>query len=242
MHWYYAQKNRQMGPINDEAFSRLIETGAIRSETLVWRQGMNQWATLGQVRAGAEDDGERTWGFCSECGNTFTNENLIHFQDVRICHLCKGRYFQQIIEGARTYSSIEYGGFWLRFAAKMIDGIIVGIGQMLLTLPLTLIFHFGATEMAVWISIFNTILQIVIDAGYRIFFVGKYGATLGKMACSLKIVTSDGKRVGYARATGRYFAEYLSVLTMGIGYFIAAFDDQKRTLHDHLCDTRVVKK
>ena len=33
----------------------------------------------------------------------------------------------------------------------------------------------------------------------------------------------------------------LSIVMLGIGYLIAAFDDQKRTLHDHICDTRVIR-
>ena len=46
----------------------------------------------------------------------------------------------------------------------------------------------------------------------------------------------------YGRATGRYFAHFLSSFTLGIGYLIAAFDNEKRALHDHVCDTRVVYK
>jgi hypothetical protein len=34
----------------------------------------------------------------------------------------------------------------------------------------------------------------------------------------------------------------LSGLTCYIGYIIAGFDEQKRTLHDHVCSTRVVYK
>jgi uncharacterized RDD family membrane protein YckC len=78
--------------------------------------------------------------------------------------------------------------------------------------------------------------------GYQIFFLGKYGATPGKMACKLKVVTAEGTPITYGRATGRFFAEKLSGLTCTIGYIIAAFDDQKRTLHDHICGTRVVYK
>jgi uncharacterized RDD family membrane protein YckC len=62
------------------------------------------------------------------------------------------------------------------------------------------------------------------------------------MAVGLRIVTSDGGRVSYARALGRSFAEILSSIICYIGYIIVAFDDQKRALHDHICDTRVVRK
>jgi uncharacterized RDD family membrane protein YckC len=70
--------------------------------------------------------------------------------------------------------------------------------------------------------------------------IGKYGATVGKMACKIKVITADGQPVSYARAFGRYFAKVLSSLTLLIGFIIAAFDSEKRSLHDHICNTRVV--
>jgi uncharacterized RDD family membrane protein YckC len=71
--------------------------------------------------------------------------------------------------------------------------------------------------------------------------VGKFAATPGKMACKLKVVLPEGDRVSYARAIGRHFAKYISGLILGIGYIMAGFDEQKRALHDRICDTRVIK-
>jgi uncharacterized RDD family membrane protein YckC len=72
--------------------------------------------------------------------------------------------------------------------------------------------------------------------------VGKNGATVGKMACGIRVVGADGKSVGYGKSTGRYFAKMLSYIIILIGYIMAAFDDEKRSLHDRLCETRVVYK
>ena len=38
------------------------------------------------------------------------------------------------------------------------------------------------------------------------------------------------------------FAELLSGMICDIGYLIVAFDSQKRGLHDHICNTRVIYK
>ena len=46
----------------------------------------------------------------------------------------------------------------------------------------------------------------------------------------------------YARALGRYFAKILSAAICGIGYIMAAFDEEKRALHDRICNTRVITK
>jgi uncharacterized RDD family membrane protein YckC len=86
------------------------------------------------------------------------------------------------------------------------------------------------------------LIYIGIVAAYNTYFVGKFGATPGKMACSLKIVMAGGAPVSYGRAFGRTFAEMLSGMTCNIGYLIAAFDEEKRSLHDHICATRVVHK
>ena len=61
------------------------------------------------------------------------------------------------------------------------------------------------------------------------------------MALGLKVIRSDGARITYGRAVGRFFAENLSGLILCIGYIMVAFDGEKRALHDHICDTRVVK-
>ena len=86
------------------------------------------------------------------------------------------------------------------------------------------------------------LIFFIIQFAYNIYFVGKYGATPGKMACKLKIVTQYGEPVSYGRATGRCFAEILSGMVCYIGYIMAGFDKEKRALHDHICSTRVVYK
>ena len=75
-----------------------------------------------------------------------------------------------------------------------------------------------------------------------------WGATLGKMACGLKVVLSDGNSLGWGVSLGRYFmynvvisaipfVNWILLLTTAI---MAGLDDQKRGLHDRVCDTRVV--
>ena len=82
---------------------------------------------------------------------------------------------------------------------------------------------------------------IVIGLGYDLFFIRKYDATPGKMALGLKVLRKDGSKLSVGRVVGRHFANIVSSLTLLIGYIIAGFDDEKRALHDHMCDTRVIK-
>ena len=84
-------------------------------------------------------------------------------------------------------------------------------------------------------------IQIGTSATYEIVFVARFAATPGKMACGLKVFRADGAALGWGRATARFFANMLNGFTLGIGYLLAAFDAEKRALHDMVCDTRVVK-
>ena len=58
----------------------------------------------------------------------------------------------------------------------------------------------------------------------------------------MKVVRPSGARVGLGRAVARYFAKRLNTLTAGVGYILAAFDSERRGLHDVICDTRVVRR
>ena len=78
---------------------------------------------------------------------------------------------------------------------------------------------------------------------FATYFIGRFAATPGKMICGLKVVTPDGAgSVSYARAAGRHLSEYISMIILAIGYIMAAFDSEKRALHDRICNTRVIKK
>ena len=62
------------------------------------------------------------------------------------------------------------------------------------------------------------------------------------MAVKIKVVRPDGSPIGYGRAFGRYFGFLLSYVICLIGLIMAAFDSEKRALHDRICDTRVIYK
>jgi uncharacterized RDD family membrane protein YckC len=91
-------------------------------------------------------------------------------------------------------------------------------------------------------NILMALIQFGIGVAYETWFVGKFAATPGKMACKIKVVNADGSKVSYLKALGRYFAKMLSSLILFIGYIMVAFDSEKRGLHDHICNTRVIRK
>lgn len=47
--WYYAVGGQQQGPVTEAALREMLARGEIKSEDLVWRDGMAQWQPAGQV-------------------------------------------------------------------------------------------------------------------------------------------------------------------------------------------------
>lgn len=250
MVWYYAHERNRVGPIDDAEFEALVDTGVIVPETLVWNETLPNWVRYADVvlqgSTAAESGGQgRPVETCHECGRMFPQDNMIQYQDAWICASCKPVFIQKLKEGANLGASFEYGGFWIRFAAKFLDGMIQGSVTMVFgVISGIFIALIGPNEgVAIAFQLFIQAISLAFAIFYGTFFVGKFAATPGKMICGLKIIMADGTPVSYPRALGRYFAnDWLNPLTLGIGYLMAAFDDEKRGLHDRICDTRVIKK
>lgn len=263
MNWYYASQGRRVGPVDDTEFEALVETGAITPDTLVWNETLSKWTPYGALEQRATPpqahqseqrqesrerpvvDFEQKRAACSQCGKQFAQDDMIRYQDIWVCAHCKPLFVQKLKEGADVSGAMVFAGFWERFAAKFLDGLIQGVINTALGAVINIaLFALGGRgeNASLAIVIFSQLFQLALAAAYTTFFVGKYGATPGKMALKLQVVTSDGGEVSYARALGRYFAEWLSGITLTIGYLISIWDDEKRTLHDRICDTRVIKK
>ncbi len=137
-------------------------------------------------------------------------------------------------------TELEYAGFWIRVGAKIIDSIITGLVAGVIGIAIGVLLATMNSDPVI-LAVFNQIVGMSIGIFYATWFVGKFGATPGKMALGLKIVKPDGEYLTYMQAFGRFWAEMLSGLIMGIGYLMVAFDEEKRALHDRICATRVVK-
>ena len=252
MNWYYVDRGQQAGPVSDEQLDGMLQSGKIQPDTHVWREGMAAWLPYREARGGAATTGTTASAaeptpeaVCAECGKLFPIDETIPYGNARVCAGCKPVFLQKLQEGASINTGgLNYAGFWIRFAAKFLDGLILGVPFGIVFF--TVVFSGVRNPEAQEFGILPALVQfgfLFVQMGYQIFFLGKYGATLGKMACKIKVVTSDGGKIGYARATGRFFAELLSGMICDIGYIIAAFDNpQKRALHDHICSTRVIYK
>ncbi len=120
----------------------------------------------------------------------------------------------------------HYAGFWIRFLAIFIDSIILNI--------------VGGILGKILGPGIGGFLSFAVNIAYFIYFIGSSGQTPGKMVCGIKVINADGTELDYTRAFLRWLGYIISTLTIGIGYIIAGFDDEKRALHDRIFETRVV--
>jgi len=215
MNWYYSNGGTQAGPIDETELNRLVTFGALRSDTLVWHEGLASWQPLGVVR---------------------------------------GMHPATVVAAGR-----HYGGFWIRFLARLIDGILLGVINAIVRLPLLLMFGIGTMGMGgmgrgfgrpgaglifapamIGLLGISTLIGLALGVAYEVYFLSSYGATPGKMALGLRVIRADGGPISPMLALGRYFAMWISAVIFMIGYIMAAFDPEKRALHDRICETRVI--
>lgn len=150
-----------------------------------------------------------------------------------------------------TPAGVQYGGFWIRVLAYLIDGLVLAIPAFVVQM----IFGLGAMGLASGIggtsgelasigaSLASNGITFVIGLLYFALMESSSNqGTLGKMALSLKVVDYQGKRISFGRAIGRYFSKILSALIIYIGYFMIGFTEKKQGLHDIIAQTYVVKK
>jgi len=181
--------------------------------------------------------------YCSQCGQAKPAQELANFGNTLVCAACKPAYAQRLSEGHATVKALHYAGFWIRFVAAVIDGLITGFASaavQAILIPGLALGRPSPARAAAFLGL-AYLAAITIACAYESLFVYKFGATPGKMVLGLRVVRPDGGPISLGRAIGRYFAKMLSAIVLAIGYIMAAFDNQKRGLHDMLADTRVIK-
>ncbi len=206
--------------------------------------------------------------FCSRCGVRVE-------EGARFCQACgqevgaalpgapsaMGAPSPAVAMSAPASPPLPYAGFWVRFAAYLIDGLILGVPFCFMIVVLIfLLGGFGlvmrrhpvdpsAAAAAVagpivlgiifgWL--FLLILTWLDFAGME---SSERQATFGKSIMSLRVTNLEGRRLSFGHATGRFFAKIVSgMIPLGIGYIMAGFTARKQALHDLIAGTLVLQR
>lgn len=204
------------------------------------------------TQCGAQSSGEA--GFCQKCG----------------ARLATTAIMPQTTAGMASYSAAAaparsavpvlpesyYGGFWIRVAAYLIDGLLVGV----VTLPIFFLTIFPSVASVihqaesnqepgpeVMAALFGSIgvFALVAFCGHWLYEAlltsSSWQGTIGKRILRLKVTDDMGNRIGFGRSTARFFAKILSGWIMYVGFIMVAFMERKRGLHDVICGTQVLR-
>jgi uncharacterized RDD family membrane protein YckC len=159
-------------------------------------------------------------------------------------------------------AAVVYAGFWRRFAAVFIDGMILLIPNMILNLMLSPITGPLLTQIAAWLTslfgqvpapfpmrevillqILNTVASIVPCFYFAAMQSRPRAATVGKMAVGSVVLKENGKPLSFWLAFCREFVKVtLWGFSGGLAMLPAAFTKRKQALHDLIFSTVVVQR
>ena len=192
--------------------------------------------------------------FCAKCGTPFPSDASVPPATPVLIPPAQGSVAPPTTVQSTTslpYATpaVRYGGFWIRFVAAVIDGLVVS--AIVLPVAGIIALGIGVAGGAVRMPGFGVglVREIVLET---LFVCASWiyeaamessskQATLGKMALGLKVTDEQGRRISFARATARYFSKILSGMILWIGYIMAGFTQRKQALHDMIAGTLVIR-
>lgn len=144
----------------------------------------------------------------------------------------------------------QFGGFWLRVAAYIIDYAILaaagGAVMMVLGVVVGVIITMANGQASPAMAAITLLAELVIWIGVWLYFAlmesSRMQATVGKMVLRLKVTNLEGGGIGFGRASGRFFGKILSGWILMIGFMMAGWTQRKQALHDMMAGTLVLRK
>ena len=147
------------------------------------------------------------------------------------CGGCGDELKDVLPAAAPVLETAETAAFKIRVEAFLLDLIFIYLLDFLIKISL-----FG------WKSCgSNNLLYSALFILYFWYFGAVTGQTPGKMLQNIKVVRNDGGRVGFSTGLFRAFLQYIGMGALLVGLLMAAFRKDKKTLHDLLVGTKVIK-
>lgn len=136
-----------------------------------------------------------------------------------------------VAENAVAQMQVKYAGFWIRWVASFIDGLVLLIPNIILSIVFT----------ALLMPTLGTIFSYIILWAYYISMTKKYGATLGKKALGLQVASDNSDNLTLSQVIFREtIGKIISMIILFIGYMMAGSTKRKQALHDKIAGTIVV--
>lgn len=158
---------------------------------------------------------------------------------------------------ARAHLKGSYAGFVSRLIAFAIDAVIISftigavtwfISVTATVLQLRSFLGFslssipGSAEFidALFGPVTASVFVAFVIISYQVFFIAFAGQTPGKALLGLRVVSLDGKRLGYGKAILRLAGYVVSGLPVYLGFIWIIFDERRQAWHDKIAGTCVI--
>ncbi len=206
--------------------------------------------------------------FCSKCGAALA-------ADSGFCQTCGTPVSRAVAAGvagtavsphagvgAIAYATnVTYAGFWLRFVAYLVDGLILGFAIMAFCIPFFFLMggvplleslpRYGHERFEPWqFAGFLTIIFVLIGVSLLVKWLyfaylesGEKQATWGKQALGIYVTDLAGNPISFGKASGRFFAKIITgLIPFAIGYIMAGFTERRQALHDMIASCLVLRR
>jgi uncharacterized RDD family membrane protein YckC len=138
--------------------------------------------------------------------------------------------------------AVQYAGFWRRFATGLVDGVVVFFP---ISIARVLLGDDPFSAGTPWDDP-SALRGALVNVGFWWIYCaalecsGAQG-TLGQQLLGLRVFDGRFRRISFARATARHFAQWLSVFTCGLGYLVNLWTKKRQTLHDLVAGCVIVR-
>jgi len=183
--------------------------------------------------------------FCPNCGQAFA--------------VTAAPARSQLMSSPTAVPRVEYAGFWLRFLALLIDNVVMGLGVILILIPLIFLtglraflgeFHpsedmndVGVFMLIGFVFLVATASLVLTWLYHALMESSEWQATLGKKVLGLVVTDMAGRRVSFGRSTGRHFGKMITnMIPAFIGYIMAGFTEKRQAIHDMLAGCLVLRR
>jgi len=138
-------------------------------------------------------------------------------------------------------------GFWIRFLAAFIDGILTSIIAWIVAVLINDQNYFNNLNFSSGNPSFYTTSEVLSNLIYGVVFIiiftaSHFRGSPGKLICRIQVLNPDMTQISIPKSIGRYFARILSTIPLLIGFMMAGWNREKKALHDIIASTRVVYK
>ncbi len=235
MEIWIGRDGERHGPYKEDDVRQWLRSGQVSPADLAWYEGLADWQPLSVLFPGEAG---------SAAASTSANATVPPATP---------------LPQMTTAALEDYAGFWKRFAAYILDAIVLWIPSTLIEKmfgadaakeAMTLAVSNAAGDMAAihaaqmqyWSVMWPaTVISIALAWVYfALCESSAWQATIGKLALGIRVTDLQGQRISFPRALGRYGAKLISALILLIGLLMVAWTRRKQGLHDMMVGTLVL--